>query len=161
MRMRPMNSTVVLGALFALLASGCGGSAGADSELGTGGANLGATPGVANNDGRGATDGGSGGTEHVTVCHIPPGNPANAHTITVGEPAVKAHLRHGDTLGACGGDAGTPTDGGSSEVDAGSGGGEDAGSACLPQGAECDSQGGSTCCDRMVCIEGQCSPVLG
>jgi cysteine-rich repeat protein len=38
----------------------------------------------------------------VTLCHAPPGNPGNAHTITVGEPAVRAHLAHGDTLGACG-----------------------------------------------------------
>ncbi|RJS20865.1 hypothetical protein DRW03_19520 [Corallococcus sp. H22C18031201] len=160
MRMRPINSTVVLGALFALLAGGCGGSAGADAEWGTGGANLGASPGIAK-DGRGVEDGGSGGNDHVSVCHIPPGNPANAHTIIVGAPAVEAHLRHGDTLGACGGDAGTPTDGGSSEVDAGSGGAEDGGSACLPQGAECDSQGGSTCCDGMTCSAGQCSPVIG
>ncbi len=36
-----------------------------------------------------------------TVCHIPPGNPANEHTISVGEPAVKAHLAHGDRIGAC------------------------------------------------------------
>ena len=37
----------------------------------------------------------------VTLCHIPPGNPSNAHTITVGAPAVPAHLAHGDTLGPC------------------------------------------------------------
>ncbi len=37
----------------------------------------------------------------ITICHIPPGNLSNAHTITVGEPAVRAHLAHGDTLGAC------------------------------------------------------------
>jgi hypothetical protein len=35
------------------------------------------------------------------VCHIPPGNPANAHTIHVGNPAVDAHLAHGDSLGQC------------------------------------------------------------
>ena len=35
------------------------------------------------------------------ICHIPPGNPANAHEITIGEPAIKAHLAHGDTLGDC------------------------------------------------------------
>lgn len=41
------------------------------------------------------------GTEKVTICHIPPGNPANAHSITVGEPALSAHMAHGDTDGAC------------------------------------------------------------
>jgi hypothetical protein len=43
------------------------------------------------------------GSEKVTICHIPPGNPENAHTITVGESAVAAHLEnHGDYIGACG-----------------------------------------------------------
>jgi len=37
----------------------------------------------------------------VDVCHIPPGNPDNAHTITISENAVGAHLDHGDRLGAC------------------------------------------------------------
>lgn len=37
----------------------------------------------------------------VDVCHIPPGNPANAHTINVSVNAVPAHLAHGDFLGAC------------------------------------------------------------
>ena len=41
------------------------------------------------------------GTQKVTICHIPPGNPANAHTITIGAPGVPAHLAHGDHLGAC------------------------------------------------------------
>lgn len=35
------------------------------------------------------------------VCHIPPGNPNNAHTITVSASAVDAHLAHGDTLASC------------------------------------------------------------
>jgi hypothetical protein len=39
--------------------------------------------------------------QQVTICHIPPGNPDNAHTITVGASAVPAHLAHGDTLGPC------------------------------------------------------------
>jgi hypothetical protein len=40
--------------------------------------------------------------EQVTICHYPPGNPANAHTITVGASAVDAHVRnHGDTIGPC------------------------------------------------------------
>jgi hypothetical protein len=37
----------------------------------------------------------------VDVCHIPPGNPDNAHTITISESAVSAHLDHGDHLGPC------------------------------------------------------------
>jgi len=40
-------------------------------------------------------------TQEVCLCHVPPGNPANAHTICVGEPAAASHLRHGDTLGPC------------------------------------------------------------
>jgi hypothetical protein len=37
----------------------------------------------------------------VLICHIPPGNPANAHEIIVGESAVNAHLDHGDNVGPC------------------------------------------------------------
>jgi len=40
-------------------------------------------------------------TKKTTICHIPPGNPANQHTLCVGNAAVKAHLAHGDHLGAC------------------------------------------------------------
>jgi len=35
------------------------------------------------------------GKQKVTLCH------KGKKTITVGAPAVKAHLRHGDTLGRC------------------------------------------------------------
>lgn len=37
----------------------------------------------------------------VAVCHIPPGNPENAHTIWISQNAVQAHLNHGDYLGPC------------------------------------------------------------
>lgn len=37
----------------------------------------------------------------VAVCHFPPGNPAHFTIISVSENAVKAHLAHGDYLGAC------------------------------------------------------------
>ena len=37
----------------------------------------------------------------VVICHRPPGNPANMHTITVSENAVPAHMKHGDTTGPC------------------------------------------------------------
>lgn len=37
----------------------------------------------------------------ITICHIPPGNPENAHSITISINALPAHLAHGDTQGAC------------------------------------------------------------
>ncbi len=37
----------------------------------------------------------------VQVCHIPPGNPSNFHTITINENALQAHLAHGDLAGPC------------------------------------------------------------
>jgi len=37
----------------------------------------------------------------VNVCHRPPGNPANAKTLSVAIAAAPAHVAHGDTLGAC------------------------------------------------------------
>jgi hypothetical protein len=40
-------------------------------------------------------------TGKVAVCHMPPGNPDNAHTIRVGASALTAHLKHGDTIGEC------------------------------------------------------------
>ena len=39
--------------------------------------------------------------DKVVICHIPPGKPDKAKTISVGAAAVPAHLRHGDTLGPC------------------------------------------------------------
>lgn len=53
----------------------------------------GAAPGCADPD---PSDG------RVTLCHVPPGNPNNARTLTVGAAAASAHLSHGDTLGPCG-----------------------------------------------------------
>ena len=37
----------------------------------------------------------------VTICHVPPGNPDNAHTISVSPNAANAHLGHGDFCGPC------------------------------------------------------------
>ena len=59
-------------------------------------------------------------TKKTTICHVPPGNPANAHTICVGNAAVPAHLDHGDFLGTCSCDV--DVDGGMGDsVDAGAG----------------------------------------
>ncbi len=41
------------------------------------------------------------GRGKALICHVPPGNPANAHSICVGQSAVSAHLAHGDALGRC------------------------------------------------------------
>jgi len=37
----------------------------------------------------------------VNVCHIPPGNSDNAHTINISVNAVRSHLGHGDYLDEC------------------------------------------------------------
>ena len=51
---------------------------------------------------------GGNGVDQVVICHLPPGNPGNEHTIIVGEPAVDAHVdNHDDTVGPC--DAATST----------------------------------------------------
>ncbi|NPC46780.1 hypothetical protein D7Y27_08025 [Corallococcus sp. AB004] len=147
-----------------MLSLGCGGPTEAeDPSLVSGDDNLGGAAGEAP-----AADGGTapGGNTGITLCHIPPGNPANAHTITVGVPAVAAHLRHGDTVGACDDEGEPPTDGGTSEPDAGttdggSGGGIDAGPQCTPEGGECSTEGDETCCNSLSCQEGGCWPVIG
>ena len=40
--------------------------------------------------------------ERREICHVPPGNPSKARTITVSSSSVPAHVGHGDLLGACG-----------------------------------------------------------
>jgi hypothetical protein len=43
-----------------------------------------------------------GNMKKTTICHVPPGNPANAHTLCIGNAAVPAHLEHHpDYLGPC------------------------------------------------------------
>ena len=58
--------------------------------------------------GRGECPAGDDGDGRVTICHIPPGNSDNAHTITVSIRALPAHLAHGDHCGPCAGDGGLP-----------------------------------------------------
>ena len=44
----------------------------------------------------------AGRNNKVTICHFPPGNPDNWHTITISERAVARHIaRHGDLIGSC------------------------------------------------------------
>ncbi len=46
---------------------------------------------------------GASDPDKCTICHVPPGNPPNAHTITIGCSAVDPHMRNhpGDCLGPC------------------------------------------------------------
>ncbi|HJR52389.1 MAG TPA: hypothetical protein VJ982_01615, partial [Gemmatimonadota bacterium] len=68
----------------------------------TEGACEGDAPGEEDPEGEGEDGEGTGdGEAKVLVCHVPAGNPENAHTIEVGESAVPAHLAHGDTEGEC------------------------------------------------------------
>lgn len=66
----------------------------------------------------------------TTICHVPPGNPDNAHTLCVGNAAVRAHVDHGDSIGACVSEQPCmpPVDGGDGGVDGGDGGGSGSGS---------------------------------
>jgi len=50
----------------------------------------------------GSSGRGGGGAPTLTIlCHFPPGNESNWHTIGVGENAVQPHLDHGDLVGDC------------------------------------------------------------
>lgn len=54
-----------------------------------------------------------GDAKKTTICHVPPGNPANAHTLCIGNPAVPHHLKnhHGDYVGPCHDEVACPGDG--------------------------------------------------
>jgi hypothetical protein len=82
-----MNRSIVIFSLPLawIIAAGCAATTGGDEQVGQVDESL------------------RGGVEKVTICHVPPGNPENAHTITIGEPAVKHHLANheGDHIGPC------------------------------------------------------------
>jgi hypothetical protein len=76
----------------------------------------------------------AGDTKKTTICHIPPGNPANEHTICVGNAAVPAHVQnHHDTIGVCP-DEPPCGGGGGGDVDAGAGSGSGSGSGSADGG---------------------------
>jgi hypothetical protein len=177
------TSSILVATLWVGLVGGCGGSGLPEdtTDPSLQGDNLSA--GESRGGGSTAADEGNTPTAddrgRVTLCHIPPGNHANAHTLTVGQPAVKAHLKHGDTLGACeddteadggttdpgdgtgGGDAGTPDAGTGGGTGDGSGGGgtPDAGPTCAPAGDACGDNTG--CCSGLQCSNNVCTVILG
>ncbi|AKQ69368.1 Cell division protein FtsH [Myxococcus hansupus] len=164
--LKPVFSSAVAVALCALLTGGCGGSPVNDDSPDTQSPQSG---------GLGGRDDEAAASGKVTLCHYPPGNPANAHTLSVGAAAWPAHERHGDTLGPCEWsgepDAGSgeepydagcghEADGGGGAPDAG-GGGLDAGApACVPVDGACGE--GAACCFGLTCgAEGFCEPIIG
>ena len=89
----------------------------------------------------------------VTICHIPPGNPANFHTIKVSQNAYSAHLAHGDLAGACNEVCATLCDDGNAcTID-------DAGN-CEQDGCPETSQP-VDCNDGNACTNDSCDAVLG
>lgn len=103
------------------------------------------------------------GDKKVKVCHIPPGNPAAAHTITVSEAAVPAHLAHGDVLGSCGCDDDDDDGDDDDDDDDGGGSGPSGGGdpVCAADGAAC-SAGGDCCsgkCGGSGICTSTCNPI--
>lgn len=161
---RPLLLSITfLFALALVLPLGCGGSGTTSGQL----TDAVSNPSRGNNsDDTGTCDdsglspdaGASDPGHHVTICHFPPGNPANAHTIRVGAPAVPAHLAHGDHLGPCGpGEGRCGRDGGQQDGGNPHDGGQPDGGMCLPQNAHCDA-GTPPCCSPLSCSNGICSP---
>ena len=155
-----LSSSAVLAALGLVMMGGCGGSLEADEDSGNAALRdeaLNAAP---------APNDAASGDGKLTLCHVPPGNPANAHTITVGGPAWQGHRNHkGDYLGPCQG-AGGP-DGGTPPPppppppppdETPDGGTPPPGPTCAPEGGTCG--GAVTCCARLLCSGSTCEPII-
>src|SRR5262249_31296826 len=116
------------------------------------------------------------GEARVKVCHKPPGNPANFHTISVGQSAVPAHLAHGDLLGDCSQFCSALCDDGNAcTIDACSADGT--GCAAVHPAVNCDDSNACTtdscdpssgcqyatvsCDDANVCTTDSCDPSSG
>jgi hypothetical protein len=77
----------------------------------------------------------------TTICHYPPGNPENVQRITVGDPAVAAHVEnHGDTVCGEGNDTCCP-------------------GSCTNLANDLNNCGGcgTVCATGEACIEGVCT----
>lgn len=81
-----------------------GGSGGSNDPCDLLNPSSGSTSSGSGKSGGSGSDSDSGAGSKVTICHVPPGNPSAAHTLTIAAAAVGAHLGNhsGDALGACG-----------------------------------------------------------
>ncbi len=93
------------------------------------------------------------GNNKIEICHFPPGNPDNFHTITISDKALTAHLNHGDLAGTCEENCDTlcgDADPCTQDVDPYA-----AGCACLPDHPPVD------CDDTNLCTADSCDPAAG
>jgi len=171
--LKPVFSSAVVVALCSLLTAGCGGSPASDDSPDTHGpqsGGLGGKPGEAvtfseaSSDDADAPGAAAGRPGKIAICHIPPGNPANAHTLWVSESAWPAHSRHGDVQGACEGgeEPGGEEPGGEEPGGEEPGGEEPDGGAttCSPIGEICGEE--LSCCLGLTCgADGICEPTIG
>jgi len=92
-------------------------------------------------------------TEKVTICHFPPGNPANIQTITISTSALPAHLAHGDFGGPCANDCklfgSICNDGDACTTD-----------TCNPDGT-CSHSAPTDCNDNNPCTSDSCETTSG
>jgi hypothetical protein len=96
------------------------------------------------------------GEHKISICHVPPGNSAQRHTLCVGAPAIAAHLKHhkahdsqiGDYVGECVADGGGDSGGGDNGGSTGGEATDDGGGTTTPPaddgGGEATDSGGTT-----------------
>jgi len=90
----------------------------------------------------------------IEICHRPPGNPGNWHTITINDTAWSAHQAHGDLIGSCVSNCGTLCDDGNKcTID------------FVPSSTECLCQAAPRpavdCSDGLACTTDSCDPTQG
>lgn len=96
----------------------------------------------------------AGNNSKVTICHVPPGNPENAHEIVVSEKALNAHLNNhpGDLVGPC------------EDLCTSAGECDDANACTLDicnYDGTCDNSQPVDCADGNVCTMDACDPDTG